>query len=145
LENTTAQANISSIDAKDRIVSISSFQGTDRFFDGVIDEVRISNTSRSAEYIQNQWYNGINNMTRLGSCESYVVDTCTPSADVWNMDCSDNCTKTDEVITVNGPWNIYGSNGYFLCDGCTLIVNETTNNATNCKLLFTGDFKYITR
>jgi len=83
--------------------------------------------------------------SELGTEESLIVDTCTPGATVWNMNCNDNCTKTGEVITVNGPWNIYGSNGYFLCDGCTLIVNETTNNATNCKLLFTGDFKYITR
>jgi len=82
----------------------------------------------------------------IGSEESYgpPPDTCTPGANIWNMDCNDNCTKTG-VIDVNGPWNIYGSNGYFLCNGCNLTVNETNFNATNCKLIFTGNFKYTTR
>jgi len=69
------------------------------------------------------------------------VDTCTPGTN-WNMNCNDNCTKTNTVINT-GNWTIYGSNGYFLCNGCNLTVSSMTMNATACSLLFTGVFKYV--
>lgn len=71
------------------------------------------------------------------------VDTCTPGATEWVMKCSDNCTKSStDVIDVAGAWTIYGTGGFFLCDGCTLAVDSFVMNATNCEVLFNGTFKY---
>jgi len=107
-----------------------------------LDQLMVVNSYFKDSYIDELYKNGRNQLISLGSEESYAPpDTCTPGVN-WMMDCSDNCTKTNEAITT-GNWTIYGSNGYFLCDGCNLSVESMRMNATDCKLIFTGNFKYV--
>lgn len=48
-----------------------------RAWDGKIDEPRISNQTRDAEYFKQQSYNGINNLTSLSSKETITTTTTT--------------------------------------------------------------------
>ena len=78
------------------------------FWLGSIDEFRISNSVRSADWIEAEYHSQKDGFNTYGSSESQAADTCTYSSGNWAVLCSDNCVITSNIdlggnnITITG-------------------------------------------
>jgi hypothetical protein len=115
------------------------------YFDGIIDEVRISNVVRSHAWVKAEYYSGIDGLVTYGSEE--MLGDCAPSGRTiegwacggsWNPDdcCSDTCgiysPEPSDVYCIDnasdigegacnwgGGWSVYNGyrdGGYICCD-----------------------------
>jgi len=61
------------------LIGCSAFSGRSQFFDGIIDEVRLSDVAQSSSWIKTCYHNGINNLLTVGSEE------ISPSVVQWSV------------------------------------------------------------
>jgi hypothetical protein len=79
----------------------------------------------------NQW----NSSLIYSYTTTSAPDTCTPPAinNNWNIDCSDNCIKEDDVLDLGtGNITVYGGSGVTWFKNYNLTINRITINATLC-------------
>ena len=76
--------------------NIGTYDGTSRYFDGLIDEVRISNTARDADWIQTSY----NNQSNPGDFLTPGVEENAPSTPTVTTNAATNVEET--TATING-------------------------------------------
>lgn len=114
-------------DTSDFPIKIGAWWGP--AYQGFIDEVRISNIVRSADWI-NQTYQVVANQGTyvvFGSeQEEEPEDTCTcPGAgNNWEVDMEDNCNLTEACNIGTGNLSWIGSSGFFNCSAQLNLTNR---------------------
>lgn len=130
---------------------LGTYKNTEEYLDGIIDEVRISNTTRSAAWIKASYETGRDNLLSFGSEESPTYDSVlkivNQVADNWqvnlqvydssntgrlsNMTISFHDGETSDQIVVSGG-NITQSEGtlYDLAGSVTIYISISNLQAT---------------
>ena len=120
-----------------------------RRFEGLIDEVRISNINRSADWINMSYQIVINQSTHVvwgDEVEAPIVDTCTYSSGTWEVDCSDDCVISGDVDLGGDDMTIIGEGTFtttadILNFGSLLIVGDGPANKCLVYCMSGGCFK----
>jgi len=82
---------------------------TTRTFDGVIDEIRVSNGSRSADWINASYFNGVDDFIIFPDVTAPVGDTCDYTSGDFVIDCSEECTIDADVDVGGNDWIMSGA------------------------------------
>lgn len=72
---------------------------TDKFLDGIIDEVRVSNTARSADWIKASYESGRDNLLYFGSEETPVVSIAVSPSTPYDFGTVAESSQTDTTST----------------------------------------------
>jgi len=101
-------------------------------FIGSVDEIRIYNTTKTQLELQQEYYNGINNATRLGAEENNIPGTPT-KIDLWLNRSASNLTMTyGDIVNITAKINVTNLN-VEMTSNAILFNNDTTisYNMTN--------------
>lgn len=109
------------------------------FLNGLVDEVRIYNRTLSQTELRNMYYQGINNMTRLGAEE--IGDITPPTWSNMITNATTNQTKTGEEVYFNITLTDETAPGYYVfnfSEGTAWISNsDTWENNTPVQIIKT--------
>lgn len=89
------------------------------YWNGTIDEARVSNAARSADWINQSYLSETDKMITYGSEESAPSgNSCTcPASGNWIGTCSDNCTITTDCDLQGNNITITGGSGTWIFEG----------------------------
>lgn len=88
---------------------------TDEAFGGSIDEVRISNSTRSDDWINASYISQIDTFNTYSAEETAPVeggDSCTYTSGDWEIICSDECNITSNVVGDGSNLTLSGSGNF---------------------------------
>ena len=129
IDNTSASVTITwGTSPRNATIASSGDSGTQYFFGGAIDEVILSNTTRSTAWINASYYNGMNQLITW-SAETTNADTTAPIVTI--------SSPTNTTYSVNSAWvnltlNEAGSWCGRSLDGTTNVtMSNTTGNWNN--------------
>lgn len=153
-----AQTSVSSMKTNntDVVIGFDPIRNTDdrMKFDGTIDEVRISNTERSADWVATEYSNqkSPGAFSSAGTPESVAAaDTCTYTSGNWTVLYSDTCVISSDVwidsgselrvirdgagsFKVTNGASIYSKDGAVLLKSpANLIINSSSNGVVYTK------------
>lgn len=141
IQDADTGTNVASIDTDNYDLQLGRWYGfadASRYFDGKFDELRISKSVRSSDWI-NQSYQIVENQGTyvvFGSEEEAPpIDTCScpsPASD-WNVDCSDNCVITSDCTISDNILNLYGTGTFTILANITVdkVIKENTCQMIN--------------
>ncbi|MHA1302752.1 MAG: DNRLRE domain-containing protein [Candidatus Heimdallarchaeaceae archaeon] len=113
----------------------------------LIDEENIGGATTDYAYFYSKEFltTSLRPYLNITYSEAPPEDTCTPPVSGnWEVDCSDNCSKLDEEIDIDGILRIYGSDpGTFTISNVNLSFDGFQMNATSCSIIMHPPFKWI--
>ncbi len=130
-------------------IGFSSWGESDTQIDGVIDEVRVSNTARSAEWIKTSHTNQSvpSNFYSLGTEETAAAEEGIKDSTSNNNDgaaCGDMSSGDQVAGKINGSLNFDGVDEYIDCDNdASLQITGTMTIEAWCKPDVTGTYAGI--